>query len=259
MSELILPTEKRKPVAINPNTLLIYAPPKMGKTTIVAALEDSLILELEIGGADYVEANAISISKASEFNKWLETITKAEKKPKYLIIDTLTKLDEWSEIVGTYNYMNKAQGKKFNRDEATGATIYHTDSRFESCYELPNGSGYQHSRNQMIDWYDKILSTGVKHIILLAHIKDKLVESKAGDTVEVSEINLTGKVKSIITSRVDAVGYLRRKGKEAFLSFDNDYKAISGGRCSHLNGEILISEKQEDGSIKTFWDNIYKK
>lgn len=256
--EIKLPTERKKPVAINPNTLLIYAPPKTGKTTIVAQLENSLVLELEKGGADFVEANYVNISKASELNTWLETITKASEKPEYLIIDTLSRMDEWSEIVGTYNYMGKSQGKKFNRDEQ-GKVIYHTDPRFESVHELGQGAGYQHSRNQMIDWYDKILATGVKHIVFIAHIKDKLVESKTGDTVEVSEINLTGKVKSIITSRVDAVGFLRRKGKEAFLSFDNDYKTISGGRCAHLQGEIKVSEKLEDGTIKTFWENIYKK
>lgn len=257
MSEITLPTEKRKPLAVNPNTLLIYAPPKMGKTTIVAQLKNSLVLELERGGADFVEINAIDIEKASEFNKTLDALEKSTHKYDYIVIDTLTRLDELSEIVGTYNFMNQAQGKKFNRDEQ-GKVIFHTDPRFESVHSLPNGAGYQHSRNQMIEWYDKIIKLA-KNVVFIAHIKDKFVESKTGDTVEVSEINLTGKVKSIITSRVDAVGYLRRKGKQAFLSFDNDYKAISGGRCPHLNGEILISEKIEDGSIKTFWENIYKK
>lgn len=252
-----LPTKKREAKAVNPNTLLIYAPPKVGKTTIAAQLENSLILELERNGADFVSGCILDIEKPSEFEKALEEIEKAGKPYDYLIIDTLTKLDEWSEIMGTYNYMNKSQGKKFNRDEK-GQVIYHTDSRFESVHELGNGAGYQHSRNQMMEWYDKIVPLA-KHVIFIAHIKDKFVESKTGDTVEASEINLTGKVKSIITSRVDAVGYLRRKGKQAFLSFDNEYKTISGGRCKHLQGEILISEKLEDGTIKTYWENIYIK
>jgi hypothetical protein len=257
MSDIILPTEKKQPVAINPNTLLIYAPPKMGKTTIISQLENSLLLELEKGGADFVNACYLNIEKPSDFNKTLEAIEKSEHKYDYLCIDTLSKLDEWSEIVGTYNYMQKQQGKKFNRDEM-GVMILHTDNRFESCHEMPNGSGYQHSRNQMIDWYERIIKLA-KHVVFIAHIKDKMIESKSGDSVEVSEINLTGKVKSIITSRVDAVGYLRRKGKQAFLSFDNEYKTISGGRCKHLQGEILISEKMEDNSIKTYWENIFLK
>lgn len=252
-----LPTKKRDIKSVNPNTLLIYAPPKMGKTTIVSQLENSLLIELEKGGADFVSGCILDIEKPSEFNMALIEIEKAGKPYDYLIIDTLTKLDEYSEIVGTYNFMNKSQGKKFNRD-SDGKIILHTDNRFESVHELGNGAGYQHSRSQMIDWYDKIVPLA-KHVIFIAHIKDKFVESKTGDTVESSEINLTGKVKSIITSRVDAVGFLRRKGKQAFLNFDNEHKVISGGRCPHLQGEILISEKQEDGSIKTFWENIYKK
>ena len=242
--------------AINPQTLLIYALPKVGKTTICAQLENSLIIEAEFGGADFVEGCIVDVEKPSVFEEVLSSIESSGKTYKYIVIDTLTKLDEWSEIIGTYNYMDKAQGRKFNRDEK-GQVIYHTDNRFESVHELGNGAGYQHSRNQMVAWYDRIIKLA-PHIIFLAHIKDKFVESKVGDTVETLEINLTGKLKSIIPSRVDAVGYLRRKGKECFLNFDNDYKVVSGGRCPHLHGEILISEKSDDGSIKTFWDKVYK-
>jgi hypothetical protein len=86
-----------------------------------------------------------------------------------------------------------------------------------------------------------------------------MVETKSGDTVETSDINLTGKVKSILSAKVDAIAYLERVDKQCFLNFDNEYKVVSGGRCNHLQGKILISEKQENGTIKTFWDSIYKK
>ncbi len=255
-----LPTTRRKPIAVNPGTLLIYAPPKTGKTTIVAQLENSLLMELEPRGADYVEGCVLDISKPSEFDKAMTDIETAGKPYKYIIVDTLTKLDEWSEIVGTYNYMQKAQGKTFNREGklSTGNMILHTDSRFETVHELPNGAGYQHSRQQMIEWFDRA-SKLAEYVIFIAHIKDKMVETKNGDAVETSDINLTGKVKSILSSKVDAIAYLDRKDKQCFLNFDNEYKVVSGGRCSHLQGKILISEKQEGGSIKTFWDKIYLK
>jgi len=257
-----LVTEITKPKFINPRTLLIYSKPKCGKTAISSGLKNHLILELEVGGAGYIEGRIQEINKASEFIEVLTTIRNSpEQVCEYLIVDTVTKMDEWSEIVGTYYYMDKAQGQKFNRD-ARGNKLTHVDKRFESVHEIGNGFGYQHSRNVMLEWYDMLndlISTKkVKYLILLAHIKDKLIESKSGDTVEAIDINLTGKVKSIYASRVDAIGYFYRKEKDGFLSFDNDYKVISGGRCSHLNGEIKISEKQEDGSIKTFWEKIYK-
>jgi hypothetical protein len=115
----------------------------------------------------------------------------------------------------------------------------------------------------MTDWYDRLLNLitlgKVDHIILLAHVKDKLVESKNGDSVDSIDINLTGKVKSIYASRVDAIGHLYREGNKGFLSFDNEFKVVCGGRCKHLDGIIQISEKMPDKSIKTFWENIFIK
>jgi len=170
---------------------------------------------------------------------------------------------EWSEIVGTYNYMNQSQGKKFNRvgEIETGKMIMHTDPKFETVHSIGQGYGYRYSREAMTNWYDKLLeiliSEKVKYIILLSHVKDKLVESKNGDSVETIDINLTGKVKSIFASRVDAIGHFYRKDGKGYISYDNEYKVICGGRCAHLDGNILISEKQPDRSVKTYWENIY--
>lgn len=256
----------RKPKSINPGIQIIYSVPKAGKTTILSALEDHLILELEPGGADYVECRVQEIYKASEFNEVLEAIKKSPTKVcRYLGIDTITKLDEWSEIVGTYSYMNKSQGKKFNRIGGTesGEIIYHTDSKFETVHSLGQGYGYQHSRQVMTDWYDKfqeLISLGkVDHIILLAHVKDKLVESRNGDSVETIDINLTGKVKSIFASRVDAIGHFYREEGKGYISYNNEYKIVCGGRCPHLDGSMLVSEKMPDKSVKVDWSSIYIK
>ena len=270
-----LVTGIRKPVVKNPRMQIIYSVPKAGKTTIISQLPDHLILELEPGGADYVTGRVQEINKPSEFTDVLNTIKNSpEKICEYLIVDTITKLDEWSEIVGTYNYMNKSQGSKFNREtDSTGnlkrdskgnsIPILHTDKRFETVHEIGQGFGYKHSRDAMTEWYDKLLEliilNKVSFIVLIAHVKDKLVESKNGDSVETTDINLTGKVKSIFASRVDAIGHFYREGNKGFISYNNEYKVVCGGRCPHLDGSILVSEKQPDKSVKTFWENIYIK
>ena len=254
-----------KPKCKNPRIQLLYSTPKTGKTTIVSKLPNHLIVELEPAGADYVEGRIQNINKASEFNEFLDLIKNSKEKVcDYLVIDTVTKLDEWSEIVGTYEYMGKPQGKKFNREGESefGKPIYHTDKRFESVHTLGQGFGYKYSRDVMIEWYDKlqdlITLNKVSYIILLAHVKDKLIESKNGDTVEHIDINLTGKVKAIYTSRVDAVGHMYREQNKAYISYTNDAKIVCGGRCSHLEGSILISEKLNENEIQTYWENIYK-
>lgn len=258
-----IPTSIREPKNKNPNVLLIYGIPKSGKTEITSQLPNSLLLELEPGGADYVTGRVMELNNPKEFNDFLGLIESSPTKVcDYLIVDTTSRMDEWSEVMGTYRYMNKAQGQKFNRGK-DGKPLNHLDPTFETVHELPNGNGYQHSRNVMTDWYDRLtnlITNGkVSHIILISHVRDKLIESKNGDTVDTIDISLTGKVKSIYASRVDAVGFFHRKGKQGFINFDNDYKVVCGGRCAHLDGEILISEKGEDGKITTFWDKIYLK
>lgn len=262
MIELV--TEIRKPKFVNPRIQIIYSVPKAGKTTIISKLPNHLVLELEPGGGDYIEGRVQDINKPSDFDIVLNQIANSpEKVCDYLIIDTVTKLDEWSEIVGTYNYMRKPQGKKFNREgeDPNGKVIYHTDKRFETVHEIGQGYGYQYSRSVMTDWYDTFLELidlgKVTYIILLAHVKDKLVEARNGDSVEQIDINLTGKVKSIYASRADAIGHFYREDGKGYISYNNEYKIVCGGRCPHLNGSILISEKQPDSSIKTFWNNIY--
>lgn len=261
-----LVSEIRTPKFKNPRMHLIYSMPKAGKTTIVAQLPNHLILELEPGGADYVEGRIQEINKPNEFNAVLNAIKESpEKVCDFLIVDTVTKLDEWSEIVGTYNYMKKPQGKTFNREEekATGKKILHTDERFDTVHSIGQGFGYRYSREAMTDWYDKLLELialdKVTYVILIAHVKDKLIESRNGDSVEAIDLNLTGKVKSIFSARVDAIGHFYRQDGKGYLSYDNEYKVVCGGRCPHLDGIIKISEKMSDKTIKTFWEDIYLK
>ena len=91
----------------------------------------------------------------------------------------------------------------------------------------------------------------------LAHIKDKYIESKSGDVVEASDINLTGKVKAIFTANVDAVAVFKRESNKGFLVFENMGSTIAGSRYPHLHGKILISESDENLDVTTYWEKIF--
>lgn len=256
--DINLPKEKTVSNNGNPKTFLLYAIPKAGKTTIVSQLEDTLIIELEPNGADYVDALKFDINTGDSTQnlimlRALGDKLKAERPYKRIVIDTLTKIDEWSELAGTYRYMQSPQGKKFNAG-LNGPT----DSAWQSVHDLPEGYGYRHSRSWIMDLYDDML-TWADEIIFICHVKDKFIASKTGDAVQSIDINLTGKLSKIIPSRVDAIGYFHRKGNEGFISFDGDKDKVCGGRCKHLNGTIKISERKEDGSVETYWDKIYIK
>jgi len=56
-----LPTSKIKASLTDPAKLIIYSKPKTGKTSLLAELDNNLILDLE-SGTDYYDAMKIKIS-----------------------------------------------------------------------------------------------------------------------------------------------------------------------------------------------------
>lgn len=263
-----LPTGKIKAESKSPRTILFYTKPKQGKTTSLSLLPNSLLVDTE-NGSGFVDACKISIdtSKSIEdqanqmreifgaiYAKGTNNGTQAYKSPyEYLIIDTFTRLDEFSEIVGTLNYMEKAQGKKFNRD-TKGNPIPTTSPDFESVHELGQGFGYKHSREVMVDWFNKICMLAPR-VIFVCHVKDKLVSTNLSDVVMTKEINLTGKLKDIIASKVDTIMYGYRDGNKLMVSFSGE----DGTRCSYLSGKTMVlTESNEQGDIITNnWNKIF--
>lgn len=259
-----LPTKPRKAKRINPGVTLLYSTPKLGKSTICADLTTSfapgksIILSTEEGGYDYVDANVLEVYTPPSFEEAL-TALENDDTFEYVIIDTVTKQDEWSEVVGTYRYMRRPQGKKFNRVVEGGAAkvLTHKDDQFETVHEIPQGYGYRYSREVMNDWFERLRATG-KTIILVAHVKDKFITSSQGDTVQSIDINLTGKVKDIYCAKADAICMLVADGDKRYLNFmAKDDSKYMGSRASHLEDKILISEKTDNG-IKTYWDKVFK-
>jgi hypothetical protein len=81
---------------------------------------------------------------------------------------------------------------------------------------------------------------------------------KNGSEFSSLDLDLTGKLKRITTSNSDAIGYLYRKGNKNIVSFKTSDEVACGARQEHLrNQEIVLSELNEDNTIKTNWDKIY--
>lgn len=260
-----LPTTVTKKEAVNPITMITYGPPKIGKTTLMSLFTTeftevgkSLLVSLEPNGASYNDAVKIEISSPRELKELVKQLI--ETKPyDYVIYDTLTKIDEWSEIGGTLNYMKKPQGRKFNK-RPDGTTAKSTDVDFETVHDLAQGYGYKHSREWFLDLFEMMCISAKKGVIFTCHVKDKFVGTASANDefITTKELNLTGKLANIIPSRVDAIGKLTRDVKNnVFINFENGNDLlVSGGRCEHLEGEILLSE-QKDGKVISHWDKIY--
>lgn len=95
--------------------------------------------------------------------------------------------------------------------------------------------------------------------ILVGHVKDSITE-KDGEEVNAKEIDLVGKLGKIICGMADAVGYVYRKGNETHISFKGgEGETIMEARARHIAGQdVVIATGNEDGSITTYWDRIYK-
>jgi hypothetical protein len=236
---IVLPTTKVKAQRANPKRLVIYSKPKTGKTTCYAGLEDNPILDLE-HGADFIEALKIPINNLQELLDTGKAIREANKPYKYITIDTVTALEEMIHPLAIKLYKQTPMGKNFDGDTVT---------------TLPNGAGYVYIRQaffQVLDFVDTLAD----HVILSGHIKDKQVDDK-GEMVMAANIDLTGKIKSLVCANADAIGYMYRKGSKTILSFKTNDEVTCGARTDHLrNQEIVIADSSE-GQLNVSWNEVY--
>jgi hypothetical protein len=237
---IVLPTSKVKAERQNPKRMIIYSKPKTGKTTAYAGLENNLILDLE-NGSDYVEALKVKINNLQELLDAGKAIKAAGNPYKVVTIDTVTALEEMIQPLAVKLYRGTSMGKNYDGDNVTS---------------LPNGAGYLYIRQaffQVLDFIDTL----APHIILSGHIKDKVVDDK-GEMVMSANIDLTGKIKSLICANADAIGYMYRKGNKTILSFKTNEEVTCGARPEHLrNEEIVVTEMNEKGELEFHWDKIY--
>ena len=220
-----LPTKKVKASRKSPKNMIIYGAPKIGKTTVLSQLDNCLIIDLE-DGSDMLDALKVKATNLKELADVGKAIMAADKPYKYVAIDTISKLEEWCEAEGKKIYMKTPMGKNFE-DKNPGMSIL----------ALPNGAGYLYLRMAYKRWLDK-LNMLADHIILVGHLKDKMLEKK-GKEVAVKDLDLTGKIKQITCANADAVGYIFREGEETMISFNSLDDTVAGSRCEHLKGQTM--------------------
>lgn len=205
----------------NPKITILFGPPKIGKTTLLAQLENNLILDLE-KGTRFVEALKIEVTSISEIKAVGQSILEAGKPYKYLSIDTATKLEEWCEDLATAMYKKDPKGANF---------------KGKSVLELPMGAGYLWLRiafKQVVDY----IETLADHIILVCHVKDKIVDID-GKELSIKDLDLTGKIKNITSANADAIGYIYRKDDKVMINFQSSDELCAGSRCDHLRGQNM--------------------
>lgn len=257
---VILPMERVVSTLRDPLCLTVYSPPKMGKTTLLSHVPNCLILDFE-GGSRYIDGMKIEVKNFKHLTQIGTEIMKAGRPYDFVAIDTLTALEDWCLWDATEFYMGTPQGKGFNRKPASTGGGVLPRSEWEPVINLPNGAGYKFLRESFRRWMDKIMKLADR-VILVGHIKDKMIVDKKGNEVSASDLALTGKIKEITTQDYsDSIAYLYRdeNGHPTF-NFRTSDTIACGSRSKHLIGrEIQMAtyndETKELEDVK--WDVIY--
>ena len=221
---MVLKKEKRKAVSINPGTLLLYGAPKVGKTSMLSSLDDCLIIDTEKGGR-MLEGYIQEVNSRDELIQVLIDIKESKDvKYKYIALDTIDKIAEWAE-------------RRVCEEEAVS-----------SIADLAFGKGYGLVREKVTKTVSAFKEVA-EHLIIIGHRKVAYAVTEGNPIVVPESLDLTGKLKNVIMSSCDAIGYVYRNDKEQLMvSFKANEAIEAGSRCEHLKGK----------EVKFEWKNIYK-
>jgi hypothetical protein len=241
MGEIKLPTKKSGITRSAPKLFVIFSKPKVGKTTAVSLLENNLLIDLE-HGADFVDALKVNANNITELFEYVKLLEKEKKPYRFITLDTATALED--DIVGELAirlYKATPMGKNYDGDDLR---------------KLPNGAGYLYLREAFKLVIDKF-ATLCDTLILTAHCNEKMIDKDGKEMYEL-EMDLTGKLKRIIASKADAIGYMYRKGNQTFINFNGGGDTIIEARSPHLaNKEFLLVEKNDKGQLINYWNQIF--
>ena len=213
---------KTKPVSINPGIMLLYGPPKVGKTTMLSKLDNCLIIDTE-SGSSMIEGYIHKVANRAELINLVKE-AKDGHDYKYFAIDTIDKVVDWAEKAVCQEY------------------------EVPSIADLSFGKGYALTREKVMNTIHN-LKDCVDHLIVIGHRKvaRAVVDGKA--IVEPESLDITGKLKNMIMSDCDAIGYVHREEDKLMISFKANEAIEAGSRCEHLKGKIVDFD----------WSKIYKK
>lgn len=244
---LVLPTKPIPAVSVNPKYLILYGLPKSGKTSSVAQIPNNLIIDLE-GGSTFIDAMSVQARTISDLGEIAQAIREKNAEVghnfyKHITIDNATRLEDICMSYACTLYKQTELGKNWKGTNVT---------------TLARGAGYTYLREavkKVIDMFKCLCD----EFILIGHVKDSITE-KDGQEVNAKEIDLVGKLGKIVCGIADAVGYVYRKDNETHISFQSHGDGtIMEARARHIAGkDIIIATGNEDGSITTYWNKVYK-
>lgn len=260
-----LPTERSKAENYNPAMVVFFGKPKSGKSTLMASLEDNLILDCE-NGYRALPVMKVQVRTSKDFfdvrNLLQKKMEQTGKIPyRYITIDNATRLETYSLGLANHKYRNTAMGAGWGiMKDANGMPILKDGKTIPDPKAdvrlLPNGAGWLYCRmaiKEMIDMFRPYCET----LILVAHVKDKQIKRDGKEMSEMS-VDLAGKAADIICGEADAIGFIYREGNKTYISFEGGDDTIREARPLHLRGKkFCVAESDEQNNIKIDMSKIF--
>lgn len=267
MSNIVLPTERRKATDYNPRLMVLFGKPKCGKSSLMASLDSNLIIDLEDGyrALDVMCVQARSAADMFNIKTAIEQKNKENGgKPfyRFITIDNATRLEEMSLFYANALYRKTSMGQSWGYlkdkignilQDANGKNIIDPKADVRL---LPNGAGYLYMRKalkEMVTMFTPLCDT----LILVCHVKDKQIKKNDTETTEML-VDLAGKVGDLICGEADAIGYVSRQDNQTILSFKGGDNNIRGSRPLHLREkQFIVAESDDDGNLKVDMSDIF--
>ena len=255
---LVLPRTSTVAANTDPRILVMLSNSKVGKSSSLLKLPNSLLIDLE-DGSEYYDGTKLNLKQEAAISKsgvgsLLEETAKLIKdenikagKPiyDYIALDTLTAIEGLALAKATFEYKKSPIGKNFIGKDVT---------------ELPKGAGYGLLRRAFIDIVEPFKGLAGKALILSGHVK---VTTDEKTELDVKDIQLTGSLKLYTVANADAIGYMYRSKKnknQNMISFlTNEENIATGARSEHLrNTEFVFSEYDTTtNNLNVHWDKIF--
>lgn len=253
-----LPTERRPIQQYNPRLLVLFGKPKSGKSTLMASLDNNLIIDLEDGYKALSVMSVVAKDAYALFDVKKALAEAMEKNGgkypyKFITIDNATRLEEIALPYAAAMYRKTTMGASWGllKDPRTGLTK--KDEKGKNVIDpnadvrlLPQGAGYLYLRKavrELIDMFKPFCET----LILVAHVKDRQI-NKNGKEMSEMAVDLAGKLGDIICGEADAIGYIYRDGKNTVVSFEGGDNTIREARPIHLRGKSFIVATSDDSN-----------
>ena len=267
MSEIVLPTERRKATDYNPRLMVLFGKPKSGKSSLMASLDNNLIIDLEDGYRS-LDVMCVQARSARDIFDVKAAIEKKNQenggKPYYrfITIDNATRLEEMALPFAAALYRQTSMGDSwgYKKDRIGNILLDEKGNKVldpkADVRQLPSGAGYLYLRNalkEMIHMFQPLCDT----LILVCHTKDKQIRKDDEETTEMA-VDLAGKLGDIICGEADAIGYVSRQDNKTLLTFKGGDNNIKGSRPLHLREKIFcVAESDAEGNLKVDMSPIF--